>query len=269
MQKVIISVAPVAGAGEPKKVAEDVIACAKAGASMVHLHVNDAQGKPTADTAIFDETLKLIREKSDIVIEGSTGAAGITIEERCAPLKNPLVEMCTYNIGSRNEGDVLFTNTRDDMRYCLREILKNGKNAEVDVVSIGDIYSYLDLVKDEEFSAFDPRVMTFGLGHAGSAPDTWEAMVALRNFIPKDFLWGFAHLGRKDFSLLAGSIALGATVLKIGLEDSCYLDRNTKVDTNLPLVEKLVQIATLMGAEIATPAEARQMMNLSPLKKNA
>lgn len=265
MNKIIISVAPVAVAGDPEAVAKDVIACAKAGASMVHLHVKDAQGNATGDTSIFEKTIELIRAGSDIVIEGSTGASGITIEERCAPLKLPLVEMCTYNIGTRNEGEGIFFNPMSDMRYCLDQIIANGKNAEVDVVSIGDIYSYLDLVKDPKYAAFQPKVMTFGLGHDGSAPGTWESMVALRRFIPEGFLWGFAHLNRFDYSLLAGAMAMGATVMKIGLEDSCYLDANTKVDSNLPLVEKLASLAKMMGLEIATPEEARQMMNLKPL----
>ena len=265
MHKIIISVAPVAVSGDPEKVANDVIACAKAGASMVHLHVKDADGNPTADTTIFEDTITRIRQGCDIVIEGSTGAAGISIADRCAPLQLPLVEMCTYNIGTRNEGESVFINTMADMRYCLDQILANGKNAEVDVVSIGDIYSYLDIVKDPKYAAFAPKVMTFGLGHEGSAPPTLEAMVALRNFIPDGFLWGFAHLNRTDYSLLAGAMAMGATVMKIGLEDSCYLDADTKVDTNLPLVEKLVSIAKMMGIQIATPEEARQMMNLKPL----
>lgn len=263
--KIIISVAPVATSGDPVKVAEDVIACAKAGASMVHLHVKDADGNPTADTAIFEDTITRIRQGCDIVIEGSTGAAGISIEDRCAPLRLPLVETCTYNIGTRNEGDSVFMNSMSDMRYCLDEILKNGKGAEVDVVSIGDIYSFYDIMKDPKYAAFQPKVMTFGLGHEGSAPPTWQAMVALRNFVPDSYLWGFAHLNRKDFTLIAGAMAMGAVVMKIGLEDSCYLDRDTKVDTNLPLVKKLASIAELMGIEIATPEEARRMMGLKPL----
>ena len=89
-EKILISVAPVSAADkeiDPVRIANDVIACAKAGAAMVHLHVRDRQGNLTPDLSVLKEIVERIREKSDIVIQASTGGVSdLTIEERCAPL---------------------------------------------------------------------------------------------------------------------------------------------------------------------------------------
>lgn len=98
-EKILISVAPVSAADHdinPKKIAQDVIACAEAGAAMVHLHVRDKKGNLTSDLSVLKETVERIREQSDIVIQASTGGvSNLTIEERCAPLYYDKIEACS------------------------------------------------------------------------------------------------------------------------------------------------------------------------------
>ena len=109
--KVLISVAPVSAADkhiDPKKIAKDVIECAKAGAAMVHLHVREKDGSLTPDLTVLKETVELIRAESDIIIQASTGGiSNLTIEERCAPLYYDKVEACSLNVGSTNLGNVV------------------------------------------------------------------------------------------------------------------------------------------------------------------
>ena len=106
--KVMISVAPVAATEKeiiPEKIAKDVLACYQAGAAMVHLHVRDREGRLTPDMGLLEETLRLIRRDSDIILEVSTGGVSdLTIQERCAPLYSDLVEACSLNVGSTNLG---------------------------------------------------------------------------------------------------------------------------------------------------------------------
>ena len=109
--KVMISVAPVAATDKviiPEKIAEDVYNCYQAGAAMVHLHVRDQEGNLTPDMSLLEETLRMIRRDSDIIIEVSTGGvSNLNMKERCVPLYSDLMEACTLNEGYTNLGNVV------------------------------------------------------------------------------------------------------------------------------------------------------------------
>ena len=258
--KVLISVAPVSAADkhiDPKKIAADVIACAKAGAAMVHLHVRDKDGSLTPDLSVLKEIVELIRAQSDIIIQASTGGvSNLTIEERCAPLYYDEVEACSLNVGSTNLGDAVYGNPIPEVKYCVNEIIKTGKTPEIEVFEIGHTHMVQELRK--EF----PILFSVVLGHPGEAPATPEALAAMVNFIPKDTIWGITHAHRRDFGIIAGALGLGARTVRIGFEDSNYLDPMTQAETNLPLVEKTVNLLRAMDKEPMTPNEARQMLNM-------
>lgn len=262
--KILISVAPVSAADKeinPKRIADDVIACAKAGAAMVHLHVRDRNGNLTPDMSVLKETVERIREKSDIVIQASTGGVSdLTIEERCAPLYYDMIEACSLNVGSTNLGDSVYCNPVPDVKYCVNEIIKTGKTPEIEVFEIGHTYMVQELRK--EFALKEPVLFSVVLGHKGEAPATPEALTAMVNFIPKDAIWGITHANRRDFGIIAGALGLGARTVRIGLEDSNYLDPMTQVESNVPLVEKTVRLLRAMDKEPMMPQEARKMLNI-------
>ena len=262
--KILISVAPVSAADKeinPKRIADDVIACAKAGAAMVHLHVRDRNGNLTPDMSVLKETVERIREKSDIVIQASTGGVSdLTIEERCAPLYYDMIEACSLNVGSTNLGDSVYCNPVPDVKYCVNEIIKTGKTPEIDVFEIGHTYRVQGLRR--EFALKEPVLFSVVLGHKGEAPATPEALTAMVNFIPKDAIWGITHANRRDFGIIAGALGLGARTVRIGFEDSNYLDPMTQVESNVPLVEKTVRLLRAMDKEPMMPQEARKMLNI-------
>lgn len=262
--KILISVAPVSAADKeinPKRIADDVIACAKAGAAMVHLHVRDRNGNLTPDMSVLKETVERIREKSDIVIQASTGGVSdLTIEERCAPLYYDMIEACSLNVGSTNLGDSVYCNPVPDVKYCVNEIIKTGKTPEIEVFEIGHTYMVQELRK--EFALKEPVLFSVVLGHKGEAPATPEALTAMVNFIPKDAIWGITHANRRDFGIIAGALGLGARTVRIGFEDSNYLDPMTQVESNVPLVEKTVRLLRAMDKEPMMPQEARKMLNI-------
>ena len=263
MDKVLISVAPVAATDKeivPEKIARDVLACCKAGASMVHLHVRDAQGNLTTDMSLLEETLRLIRKGSDMIIEVSTGGvSNLTIKERCVPLYSDLVEACSLNVGSTNLGKSVYCNPIDDVEYCVRELLKMKKTPEVEVFEIGHTYAMKELMEKYDFC--NPVLFSVVLGHQGEAPATPQALAAMIQMIPQEALWGITHANRRDFSIIAAALGMGASTVRIGFEDSNYLNAVTQVDTNLPLVEKTVRLLKAMDKEPMTPSEARQHFN--------
>lgn len=263
-EKVMISVAPVAATDkqiDPEKIAADVTACAKAGAAMVHLHVRDEHGSLTPDMSVFQKTVELIRVQSDIIIEASTGGVSdLTIEERCAPLYYDKVEACSLNVGSTNLGNSVYCNPIPEVRYCIEEILKQKKTPEVEVFEIGHTNMITEFRK--EFPFCDPILFSIVLGHPGEAPATPEALMTMINFIPKDTLWGITHAYRKDFGMIAAALGLGAKTVRIGFEDSSYLDAQTQVDSNVPLVEKTVKLLHAMDKAPMTPEEARAYFHI-------
>lgn len=262
--KILISVAPVSAADkniEPEKIAKDVIKCAKAGAAMVHLHVRDKYGNLTTDLSGLKKTVELIRAESDIIIQVSTGGvSNLSIKERCIPLYYDKVETCSLNVGSTNLGNAVYCNPIPEVKYCIEEIIKTGKTPEIEVFEIGHIHQTAELRK--EYNMKLPVLFSVVLGHPGEAPATPEALMAMVNFIPKDAIWGITHAHRKDFGIIAGALGIGAKTVRIGFEDSDYLNPETRVDTNVPLVEKVVKLLHAMDKEAMTPSEARKMLNL-------
>lgn len=264
MNKVMISVAPVAATDKnivPDKIAEDVLNCSRAGAAMVHLHVRDAKGNLTTDMSLLKQTLELIRKDSDIIIEVSTGGvSSLTIEERCVPLYSELVEACSLNVGSTNLGKAVYLNPIDDVEYCVRELLKMKKTPEVEVFEIGHTFAMKELM--EKYPFINPVLFSIVLGHKGEAPATPEALTAMIQMIPAGAIWGITQANRRDFSIIAAALGMGAKTVRIGFEDSNYLDEKTVVDTNVPLVEKTVRLLRAMDKEPMTPAEARRLFNV-------
>lgn len=264
MDKVLISVAPISAADThivPEKVANDVLACWRAGAGMVHLHVRDLQGNLTTDMRPLEEIIRLIRKESDIIIEASTGGvSNLNIKERCTPLYSQMVEACSLNVGSTNLGKSVYCNPIDDVDYCINEILKTQKTPEVEVFEIGHTNTMYEFMKKYNF--INPVLFSIVLGHQGEAPATPQALSAMIQMIPREALWGITHANRRDFSIIAAALGMGASTVRIGFEDSNYLNKDITVDTNLPLVEKTVRLLADMDKKPMTPIEAREIFKI-------
>lgn len=265
MRKVLVSVAPVSAVdteADPKRIADDVIACAKAGAAMAHLHVRGRDGRLTSDLTAFKETLQLIRKECDIVIQASTGGVSeLTIVERCKPLSVAEVECASLNVGSVNLGRSAYINKPDDVEYCVKQILQNGKVPEVEVFEIGMIHTALYLSR--KFGIPQPLLFGIVLGHNGAAPASIEALTALRSFIPEDALWGITHYGRRENDIIAAAISMGASTLRIGFEDSGVIDGQRPAQSNVEIVRHFVQLLHAMGKQATTPAEARILLKIN------
>ena len=115
-------------------------------------------------------------------------------------------------------------------------------------------------MKKYEFA--DPVLFSVVLGHEGEAPATPQALAAMIQMIPAGTIWGITQANRRDFSLLAGAVGMGAKTVRIGFEDSNYLNAVTQADTNAPLVAKTVRMLRAMDKEPMTPGEAREFFGI-------
>ncbi len=275
MNSVILSVAPVAADAmeqNPLSLAREVAECFEAGAGMVHLHCRDAKGKLTADTRILEETAREIQRMCPIVIEVSTGGiSNLTIQQRCASCRLDWVECNSLNIGSVNLGDAVYQNPIGDVRYSVDRILKNCKIPEIEVFEIGMLNTARVLA--QEFTFPRPLFFALVLGHFGAMPATRHALEAMlsglyENFPnPSDILWGITQSQRRDWELVRAALALGAQSVRIGFEDSAYLDTDTKARSNVPLVRRCAEEIRRAGGMPASPEQIRRMLQIPPRER--
>lgn len=268
MKKIIISVAPVPGDtnnAAPEHVAQEALEAFKAGAAMVHLHVREANGKLTKDPSVFQDTISRIRQGSDMIIQGSTGGVSqMTIEERCAPLNCSLVEMSSLNAGSVNLGDAVYCNPYREIKYVTEQCRIKGVLPEIEVFELGMIHNMHLIAQETELP--QPVLFNMVLGHKGGCPATPKTLALFSQYMPNDALWGITHFGRQDdFSILTGALCLGASLVRIGFEDSRHLTKDQTVEKNAVLVECMASIITQLGFKVATPQEAREMLRLKPV----
>ncbi|ASA21381.1 3-keto-5-aminohexanoate cleavage protein [Paenibacillus donghaensis] len=264
MRKIIISVAPTSAqvtSIDPAELAREVLDAGQAGAAMVHMHVRDSGGQLTEDTRLFQDTVERIIRESDIVIQASTGGLSeLTIEQRCAPILYDKVEIVSLNVGSVNLGEAIYRNPLGEVKYCVAQILEQGKIPEIEIFELGMIHTVLEL--DKQFNLPKPILFDLVLGHQGGAPATIEALIALRSCVPQDALWGITHAGRSDYTIITAAIAMGASLVRIGFEDSDYLTERERASSNAQLVAKIAGIIEAMELEVASPADVRKMLNV-------
>lgn len=264
MRKVIISLAPIPGPAEQvlkEAVVLDIVKSIDAGAAMCHIHSKDTEGNLTPDISLLTELFEKVREKRDVVIQASTGGISkMSIQERCYPLQFEKVESASLNGGSTNLGEAVYLNSFEDIRYCAKICYEKNILPEIEVFDIGMINN-VNLVR-EELPFRNPVLFNLVFGHKGGMQPTLEALCAFKSFVPTDSLWGVTHFGRDNWTFLAAAIAMGATVIRIGFEDSAYLEEGIKAEANYQVVERLVQLIRAMGLEPATPGKAREILKL-------
>ena len=268
MRKVIISLAPVE-AGQPvckEELVEDVVKSVEAGAAMCHLHCRRPDGSLTSDITELADTFERIAERTDVVIQASTGGVSdMTIEERCNPLNYWRVESASLNGGTTNLGEKVYINSFDDIRYCARAVYEKGIIPEIEVFDIGMIYNIC--MTKEQVPYREPVLYNLVFGHKGGMQPDIKCLTAFRAAVPPDAKWGVTHYGRDNWDFLAAAIAMGASVVRIGFEDSRHLAPGVKASHNYEEVEKLAALICAMDLEVATPDEARQIMHILPRVK--
>ncbi|NLE14355.1 MAG: 3-keto-5-aminohexanoate cleavage protein [Spirochaetales bacterium] len=270
-RKIVVAVAPVAHMEKtiphgvknpvlPEDIAEQVIACAKAGASMVHLHVRDTKGEQVGNLRTFSHTIDLIRKETPIVIQGSTGGkSALSLELRSVSVDEPRVQMASLNMGSTNFGDGVYINTWNDIRYWAKKMKKNNVVPELEVFDLSMINAIVTLHEEGTLQA--PLHFNFSLGFTGALSATADNLFRLKQALPPNSSWSLIHEGMQDFSLLGVAIGCGASGIRVGYEDGFSIKAG-EYSTNVELVEHAVSLVRAMGCEVATPQEARTMLGI-------
>lgn len=243
----------------PEEIIEAACKCRQAGASIVHIHARKPDGTSTQDNRIFAEIINGIRAKSDLIVQVSTGGAvGMTPQERLQPVSlRP--EMATLSTGSVNFGEGLFVNTMNEVRTFARTMVAEGVKPEIEVFDSGMIQNALTLVREGLLTL--PLHFDFVLGVPGAMPGTPEALMYLRSLLPAGCTWTAAGIGRAELPLGTMAIILGGHV-RVGFEDNIYYKKGQLAQGNEQLVHRIVRLAEELGRDVASPSEARKILNI-------
>lgn len=274
MRKIIVTVAPVCHVGKeipaecknplsPEEITEDVLNCYKAGACQVHLHTRDIKGNPTFELDVFQQTINMIREKTDMIIQGSTGGLStLSLEERCVSLNVPEVEVASLNMGSVNFAETVYINTNPELRYWAKRQQEADVVPEMELFDLSHVECCTRLADEGVIRRPLHYNYCVGPGASSNLSATGRNLALLNALAEQGTSWGVNHDSMKDFSILACAIGMGANAVRVGFEDSFYYAPGKRAHTNAELVERLVELIRLMGCEPATPAEAREMLRI-------
>jgi uncharacterized protein (DUF849 family) len=300
-EKVIITTAVTGSVNVPSQspylplsadqVVEDALAAIEAGSAIVHLHARHPDGRPAFETDIFEQIVPRIRERSDVVINITTGgSSAMTMEQRLAAAERFRPELASMNMGSMNfvysgiadkvtdwkhdweKPYVLntysqpFINTFDRIEHTLRTLGANGTRFEFECYDIGHLYSLAHFVDRGLVTA--PLLIqgVFGiLGGIGADHENLEHMIRIADkLFGDDYSFSAFAAGRDQMQFGTHSAWLGGHV-RVGLEDSLWIGKGRLAESSAQQVTKIRGVIEDLGHQIATPADARALLALRGL----
>ncbi len=244
----------------PDEIAEEAWEAQQAGAAMVHLHARAADGSPTQDIQAYQSIIQAVRSHCpDLIIQVSTGGAvGMSAEERLQPLAlQP--DMASLTTGTVNFGEEVFYNSLPMIRQFARAMLEKNIRPELEIFDSGMIANALRLFK--EGLLLEPLHFNFVLGVPGGAAGTLKNLMHMVESVPPSSTWCASGIGAAQLPLTTMAIILGGHV-RVGLEDNIYYRRGELSQGNAPLVARVFRLAGELGRPLATPNEARRILNL-------
>lgn len=273
----------------PAEIADSAIAAAEAGAAILHLHARDPEtGRPDQRPEAFAPFLQRVKNSTGAIINLTSGGSPfMKIDERIRPSARFRPELASLNMGSFNFGlfpmlnrfhefrhewerqhlessrDLIFRNTFTDIEYAITSLSEAGTRFEFECYDIGHLYNLAHFV---ERGLVKPPLLVqtvFGiLGGIGANPEdvTYMRRVAERLF-GDAFVWSVLGAGRNQFPIAAQALAAGGHI-RVGLEDSLWISPGKLATSNAEQVRKAVALVELLGLRVATPAEARTLLDL-------
>jgi len=243
----------------PEEIALEAVRCREAGASMVHVHGREDDGTPTQARGVFAKILSEIRERSDILVQFSTGGAvWMSVDERIEAL-DLRPDMATLTTGTVNFGEDVFQNSLPMIRQIAERLNTYSVRPEIEIFDTGMVDTALRLLKEGVLSG--PLHFDFVLGvpgGMGGRPENLDFLVAM---IPEDSTWSVAGIGRYELPLAQKAIEMGGHV-RVGLEDNVFVRKGVLAKGSYELVAQVADYARAQGRELATPEVARRLLNL-------
>lgn len=279
-----------------EEIAEAAIGAAEAGAAIVHLHArNPADGRPDQSPEAFEPFLRLIKARSNVVVNLTTGGSPfMSVAERIRPAAVFRPEVASLNMGSMNFGlfpmlkrfkefkhawepemlensrDLVFRNSFKDIAYALNTLNETGTRYEFECYDTSHLYNLHHFWQEGLVKAPLFIQTVFGLlGGIGAHPEDVQHMRRTADRLFGDnYRWSALGAGRSQMQVAAMSAAMGGNV-RVGLEDSLWAGKGRLAASNAEQVRQARGIIEGLGLEVATPDEARQILSLKGADKVA
>jgi len=272
MDKVIVTVAATGSAEQwrktsylpikPEEIADQAVKAYEEGAAVAHIHVRDPVTKaPNPRVDLYREVSERIRDKCDMVVQLTTGGGGpygVSFDQRMCAL-DLYPEFASLNVATMTFGDSVFMNHPAEVEKAAARMLEREIKPEVECYDVGHVALAERLVEKKLLKS--PLRISLVLGVVGGIPATSTNLVHMMNILPKDSRPNVICIGKNQFPMLTLAINLGADA-RVGMEDNIYLSKGVLAKSNAELVSKIVRIAKEAGKEVATPSEARRILDL-------
>ena len=265
----------------PTQISDECLAAAEAGAAVVHIHVREPKtGAPSMDLDLYGQVVEAIRRHNpSLVINLTTGPGGRFVpsdenprvagpgtsllppERRVEHIASFRPDVCSLDLNTMNSGDQVVMNTPKNVARMAHVIRDAGVKPELECFDSGDLVLAKKLMEDGTLES--PGLYTFVLGVRYAMPFSPASIAYARSLISADAQWSAFAVGRLAFQAVAQTFLLGGNV-RIGLEDTIYMDKGVLAKSNAELVAKARRIVEDLGGQLATAAEARSRWGLCP-----
>jgi uncharacterized protein (DUF849 family) len=263
----------------PAQIADACLEAAEAGAAIAHVHVRDpATGTPSMDLAHYREVVERIRARNPVLIlnlttglggryvpsddDPAVAGPGTTLtrpEARVEHIAALRPDICTLDLNTMNSGGQVVINTPRNVRRMARIIREAGVKPEIELFDSGDIALLHDLISD---GTLDPAPLcSIVMGVKYGFQPSLETTLYARSLLPEGAQFTVIGIGRHVFTAATLSYLAGGHV-RVGIEDGIYLSRGVLASSNAAMVTKIRSITEALGANIATSAQARDMLGL-------
>lgn len=249
----------------PEEIADSAFDAYNAGAAVVHIHMRDEEGHPTMRTDLFEKTIKLIKEKCDVIINmtssGGHSLDGMAPDDiRMLPFKILQPEMGSYDCGTMNWlHQTVFENNPEFLERLGLLYQEIGTKPEIEIFDIGMLDTAKYYIKKGILKA--PCHFQFIMGAPGGMAGTVENLVYIHSQIPEGSTWSASGLSKAHIPVMLATLSLGGHV-RVGLEDNLYYSHGVLAESNAQLVERAAKIITAVGYKVATVNDAREILRL-------
>ncbi len=246
----------------PEEIAETAAACEAAGAAMIHIHVRDADHRPTLDLGLLREWVAAVRASSSLVVQLSTGGSVHDPLDQRLKVLDAEPDSCSLTMGTTNFGDDVFSNPWPFVCELYQLSQEREVVPEFELFDLGQVHALSRLI-DTFGLPYGGRVhCDLVMGVPGGMNGTADALVAAVHDLPAATTsWSATGIGRSTLAVALASLSKGGH-LRVGMEDVLTLAKGVPVEHNSQLVERVVALGRIVQRTPMSTDEARTFLGI-------